>query len=274
VPVSIGAFLIWQQLPWDDSPSNSAQGSPQDAAKRPAERPPVAGPPADVATLEPGPLSATQMRDQVLTWVRLNNCFGPDHKLVSDIAGNLDSNAERSENFQLSLGAGLVKSQKYTVLAAHQAGLFMVEIPESLDPELKRDAVKRTFEWYARSRAVRRAAAAAELSALSFKGSNSLSAADPVTGQLTYRVLNKPPTKLALRLTYYFDRTRRIMLIYPKELGDAPQGSLEFTMAPLATTDLHPRGPLLLFVELSTESGGQEFIESNTVAALVNVKPE
>jgi hypothetical protein len=272
VPVSIGAILVWQQLPRDDSPSGSAQGSPRDAAKGPAEHPPLAGPPAEVATLEPGPLSAPQMRDQVVTWVRLNNRFGPGHRLVSDIAGNLDANSERFENFQLSLGAGLVKSQKYTVLAAHQAGLFMVEIPESLDPELKRDAVKRTFEWYAPSRALRRVPGTAELSALSIKNSRSLSAADPVTGQLTYRILSKPTAKLALRLTYYFDRTRRIMLIYPKELGESPQGVLDFTMAPLATADLHPRGPLLLFVELSTQGGVQEFIESNAVAALVNVK--
>jgi hypothetical protein len=242
------------------------QQPPKQSQKAHAPRPAV-----EVLTLRQGPLRTEELREQALGWIKANNRWGPDHSFAKDHAKELDAKLERSDGFQIGFGPKLLKSQKAMLLAGHRGGLFLVELPEEVAREWKLEGSWRSSQKLLQGQEVRPEKARAELSGLVVDNSQKLDNRGPVTGSVNYRIRERSPGPLALRLTFYYTKYRRSVLCYPKQLECANQGVLSFTLPPLASARVQPRGPLLVFVELLTGTADQGTIESNAVAALVTV---
>jgi predicted Ser/Thr protein kinase len=234
---------------------------------------PARGPLPEVRTLRQGPLSMRQLREEALGWIRANNRWGPGHSFVADCARELDPRLDRMGGFQFFLGPTLVKSAKATVLAGHPGGLFLVELPDWLAKESQLEGG--TFRFWACRQSntgeVRLRQPRVWLSALAVDHSDHLVPNGPMTGSLAYRIGERSQGRLALRRTFHYENYWRLSLAFPDPLQSTDQGVLSFTLPAVANAEIRPRGLLLVFMELSSRQGDQVIIESNTVAALVNV---
>jgi hypothetical protein len=85
--------------------------------------------PAPRAGAAPGEESAGKKsdRERALEWVRDNNAFGPEHKLVKDVKAHLES-LQGGHGFKFEMGAGLVKSGKPAVLLGWRRGFWVFEL--------------------------------------------------------------------------------------------------------------------------------------------------
>src|SRR5262249_32857812 len=80
----------------------------------------------------PGRLSDTNkaLLGKVAAWVKENNSFGPEHRIVLDISTKAGTILSKDLGFSLTLGHGLLKGKKPVVLAGYGGELFVLEVPD------------------------------------------------------------------------------------------------------------------------------------------------
>jgi hypothetical protein len=261
-----GALVLWRE------PREQPGVGPAPPPAGPADTP-ARGPLPEVRALRQGPLTIQELRDEAVAWVRSNCRWGPGHRLVADSARDIDSRLHLIGGFQLGFGPLVLKSARATLLAGHPGGLFVVELPDWLAREGQLEGTKVTFIASRRGSGgeVRPANPRVWLSALAVSHADHLDAPRVMTGTLAYRVGSGSPGRLGLRRTVYWEQYRRVVVAFPEQLQSTTEGVLSFTLPSIANADVQPRGPLLVFVEVSRQQGDHVVIESNTVAALVNV---
>src|SRR5262249_58398839 len=84
-------------------------------------------------------------REQALGWIRNNNAFGPNHKLVKDVKAYLESFPDEAHGFQLELGANLVKSGKPALLVGWRRGFWVFELTAEQSAKVGKAAPTRTM---------------------------------------------------------------------------------------------------------------------------------
>ncbi len=94
-----------------------------------------------------------------------------------------------------------------------------------------------------------------------------------VTGSVAYQVLDRWPGACALRLTYYFSKHARAVLIPYDALPGADRGTLAFSVPALGDPAEVVPGPDAVFVEIVTLDAGGPVVEGNAAVAAVRVMP-
>jgi serine/threonine protein kinase len=238
---------------------------------QPAESPraPTALAPADAEARH-----KHQVRDRAVDWFRANQRGRPDHPAIAYMATHIDRDLEKAEAFQVLLGPGLLKSAKPTLLVGRAGVLSIFE----LGPELTRgfpipDEVCR-IQNYSSGDDLRRPTPRVLFSDLVLEGASDLSPARPITGSVAYRILDRWPGECALRLTYYFGKRSRTVVVPHDHLPEANDGRLSFSFPPLGDPQYFVPGPDVVFVEFITQDSGRTLVESNAAVAAVRVLAE
>jgi serine/threonine protein kinase len=235
------------------------------------ESPPA--PAETVLTAEQLAQQKTAARDRAADWLRANNHWGPDHEIVGSLTQRLDRDPDGLDGFQIGLGSGLVKSGRPTLLAGRAGDLYVFELTPA---QARGPMLKPMASWvlnHSKSDEARRAIPRITLSNATLDGADALSAAQPWTGAVAYRIRERWAGSYGLRLTFYPDRHRYIKAIYHAHLPESAEGSFPFSFAPTEKARLIPAGPLVLFLEVVSNKDGQTIVESNPAAVVVRVIP-
>jgi hypothetical protein len=94
-----------------------------------------------------------------------------------------------------------------------------------------------------------------------------------VAGSVGYRAPGRRPGESSLRLTFYFGKHRRHVLLPRASLPEADRGTLPFSFPPLGDPHEFVPGPDVVFVEVVSPGAGATVVESNAAAAAVHVMP-
>jgi hypothetical protein len=246
------------------SPSNPSAGREEGPREsRPA--------PSALITADAEARQKHQARDRAVEWVRANNCWQRDHPVVAYAATHIDRDLEKAEAFQVLLGPGLVKSAKPTILVGRAGNLFVFELSPDLTRGYPIDDQICRVQNYSSGDDLRRAPPRMVLSDLILDRASDLSPARPITGSVAYRVLDRWPGECALRLTYYFGKRSRSVVVPHDHLPEASQGRLALLFPPVGDPQDFVPGPDVVFVEFITQESGRTVVESNAAAAAVRV---
>jgi hypothetical protein len=211
------------------------------------------------------------VRDQALSWLRENAIDPLRDALPSTMVSQIDKDLAGSEAFHVLLGRGLVKSSKPTLLVGRAGTLHVF----ALSPVLAGDLPAETSRGQNSSRGddQRRKTPRVVLSGLTIERADHLFPERPVNGSVAYRILDRWPGPFSLRLTFYFGKRKRHVLLSPERLPEADRGVLRFSFPPLDDAQQVMPGPDVVFVEAITQDSERTVVESNDAAAAVRVMP-
>jgi hypothetical protein len=211
------------------------------------------------------------LRNQAVDWLRANNARPDNESLVNYVASHIDRDLNEVEAFQLQFGAALLKSKKATLVMGRAGVLHIVE----LDPVQARDFPIGTVRVKNHSMRdeQRRAVPRVVLSEVVLDGADHLFPEKPLTGKVAYRNTARSTEKFSLRLTFYFGKRKRHVLLPPETLPGTDGSILPFVFPALDDADQVVAGPDVVLIELVTQESGRTIIESNAVAAAVRVMP-
>jgi hypothetical protein len=247
--------------------------SPGEEVSAPVE-PPAKDGGRDPAALADAPELARQKRearDGAVDWLRANIIQKVVHAVSADVASHIDKDLDAGEAFQVLLGPGLVKSSKATLLLGRAGALHVFELEPALAPDVSPGGCR--VQNYSAGNDRRRAVPRIVLSGLVVEGADHLFPEQRVKGSVAYQLLSRWPGEYALRLTFYFGKHKRDVLLRRGDLPDADRGTLRFSFPPLDAPDEVMPGPDAVFVEVITQAAGQVVVESNAAAVGVRVMP-
>ena len=221
--------------------------------------------------LDPGKVA----RDKAVDWLKLNNRFGPDHKIVADQTAVIDQELDAGRNVHLTIGKGLVKAGAPVFLCIRSGAFFALPLTpqqaQAFDfPEFS--VVKRPggkAGW-------RLMEPRAQLHDLRVDGANGVDGAKPLTGTVKLRRLDAETGHYALKVAYSVGDTWVTGYHHLGEYLTKTEGEVRFSFAPVLADKRAHKGPLPVFVELVTfataDRQSEPAIASNTLGQVVTVK--
>jgi hypothetical protein len=273
VVLALAAYLALPAvLPFFRSRDGDAGGA-SEARPRPAGPPPpgaAQGPPG-LASAEELARKQREARDRAAGWLRENSLRAVGDSLTAYVASHIDRDLDASEAFQVLLGPGLTRSSGAALLAGRAGELQVFE----LGPALARGVPPGCchVQNYSAGEDLRRAAPRFRLADLQVQHADQLFPERPVTGSIGYRSLGRRPGEYALRLTFYFGKHRRGVLLPRPPLSEPDRGALAFSFPPLGGPHEVVPGPAVVFVEVVSQGPEGTVVESNAAAAAVYVMP-
>jgi serine/threonine protein kinase len=219
-------------------------------------------------------LTRRDIRDKMAAWVAQNHAFQPGRQFPEKTVTQLDDRLKRNVGFIYELGAGMVKSNRPTIVLGRcgtlhvfaltnaQARNFKVASNTVVHSDLRDDDILSTQAPF-------------ELSELVIDNALQLDGDQPITGTVTVRNLGfkGPPV---LRLGYEAaDRWNSYTLPLTEELPAGPT-PLQFAVGCLNNKEIGRRvGPYVVCLEFcsmkNTKDRPTVTVLSNSVAAVVNV---
>jgi serine/threonine protein kinase len=255
---------------------------------RPAEHPPAAPPRNDPPPAPPQPaapsprpaddnrMSAAELdrwkygtRDVAFDWVRAHNRWEGKFELLASLQKDVNGWLDRKDGFCLLLGAGLLKSQKPTLVAARGGRVYTLELrpPRSVpSPKPGKTCTLQPFwpsgDGWRRKPTVR-------LSDLKIDNTKAMPYGERMRGTVSYRRTGSPGENLRLQLVYYHNGAMtRLTYFLPAGLP-AEAGRFGFDFAELQARRSPPNKPQLVFVELASRQNKQTVVESNTLVEVL-----
>jgi hypothetical protein len=213
-------------------------------------------------------------RAQLEAWLKANNSFGPDDRMVGDLLKDFDKDIRDGRAFILKLGTGLVKSKQQTWLTG-RGGSF-ASFPLSGEQVKEKLAEKGSlFNRTATQPELLGLQPEVELSAPKIDKAEKLDGDQPVTGSVAYKRLKAEKGNFVLRFTYLV-KDSVISAYHP--LGTeipAAQGKFIFSADSINLPDKKFTGPVIVFIEVCTYAdplkGETGVVVSNPVILLVHV---
>jgi hypothetical protein len=274
VPVALLAVLglaVYLPRPAASRPVEADASRPTLADERPSA--PLESPALALVTAEESLRQKTAARDRAVSWLRDNNRWRPDHDIAAYLARKLDGDPDGLDGFRVTLGPGLVRSGRPTILAGRAGVLHVFELAPAVARGLP-VTDKACLVWtYAKSDDARRTVPRLALSDVTLKGGDALSPERPWKGSVAYAVRDRWAGPFALRLTFYPEGKRHSKLVYHDRLPESEQGSLPFSFPPWNMSNLITGGPHVVFLEVVTRQEGRMIVESNAAAVAVHVAP-
>jgi serine/threonine protein kinase len=186
--------------------------------------------------------------EQTVAWLKANNSFGPDHKIVHDSDRQLGSSLSRGEAFVLWLGPKLVKSGKPTVLAGRHCDLRSFEFSQESRPIADTETVLITTPH--KDQAFHPELPVA-LSNLQIDEKNNLDSGREITGSVAYRTATPVSGTLSVRVTFVVGKKVNTYYSYwDKNNFLDGQGILPFHFHPQSSSENRLSGLNVLFVEV------------------------
>jgi hypothetical protein len=254
------------------SHDGNAEGA-SEARSGPAEPPPlgVARRPMGLASAEELARKQREARDRVVSWLRENGLRAVGDSVTAYVATHIDRDLDGSEAFQVLLGPGLTKSSRAVLLTGRAGELQVYELSPALARAVPPGCCR--VQNYSTGDDRRRAVPRVRLADLQVQQADHLFPERPVAGSVGYQVLGRWPGEYALRLTFYFGKHKRNVLLPRAPLPEADHGTLSFSFPALGDSHEVIPGPDAVFVEVVSQGPGQTVIESNAAAAAVYVMP-
>jgi hypothetical protein len=235
---------------------------------------PVAPPPA-IEAAPPWP----DVQERLVTWLKANNVFGPEHTFVGEQADRVDRPLAQGKGFELSIGGGLLKSGKPTLLTTHGGELFILEYSEAQAKARRLVAkgviVRETVGYHSPIRPT----PVVELSELRIDGAENLDPRQRVTGTVAYRVLGEGTGNFALRMCSHAGKKGVTGYRYLKG-GALPEknGSFSFSFPEVDASGSATVTAIPVFVDLLLLAEpfrpDKAIVVSNTLVTIVIVKPQ
>jgi uncharacterized protein (TIGR03066 family) len=213
-------------------------------------------------------------REQALDWVRNNNAFGPDHRIVKDVKAYLDSFPDDAHGFQLQLGAALVKSGKAALLVGWRRGFWVFELSAEQSAKVDRGALQRTMMNPLPD--MGEVPPDFAISPPVFDAGSSLPMDRPLTGRLPFRNLGRESLGYpSVRLTHWPGTAVSISYShYLSQFVGKDDKEFKFKFGSPGESGCAP-GPNLFVIDVvefpDETRTGDPFVVSNPVAVLVTV---
>src|SRR5262245_25242749 len=226
------------------NPGERAQGEDGGAKPKPDDLPPDEGRELDRAVLG-------EVSDKAVAWVRENNRFRPDHKIVSDTAKLIDDQADLRKGFLLTLDGALLKSGKPTLLYGRSGELFVFELTPEQAKAANIAPNGTVFKSTTEQKDLKRPAPRVKLADLAVENAQALDAGKRITGTVSCKLLEKGPGGLTLRFSGV-SGAQTITASQPLDEADLASGRpVSFSFGALneagGTT---PSGPLVVLLEV------------------------
>jgi hypothetical protein len=211
------------------------------------------------------------VRDQLVGWLRENTLRPVGDSVTADVASLVDRDLDSSEAFQVLLGSRLTRLSKTVLLAGRAGELHVLELSPSLAREVPPSRCR--VQNYSTRADRRRAVPRVRLADLDVPEAEQLFPERPMRGSVGYRVLNRWPGEFRLRLTFYFSKRKRSVLLPGAPLPEADHGTLRFSFPALGDPHDFTPGPFAVFVEVVSQGSDRTVVESNAAATAVYVMP-
>jgi serine/threonine protein kinase len=273
-----GLLLLLRARQVTPSTSTAVEASPAAPVEAPPAEPVEAFP---LATPEQVVALKKERRKEVLAWVRDNNIWDANAPIVRNTMRNIDQDFDKTECFQVFLGANVLHSGRPTLLAAHPGGFFV--FPLTAEQAREVDLKDTTVGVHRCLRAIDscRATPRVRLSKLSLDHVEELDVEGEITGSIVYQVEGPAVSSpFAVRLILYHGGRCYTLLAWFQDRELAGQGRLPFHYPP------HPglleppkglakprKGPAVLFANVASKWKGDTVVESNTAAVLAELVP-
>lgn len=218
-------------------------------------------------------------RSQGIEWVRENNAFGPDHKLVKDVEEFLTKQVKDGLHFyQITLGAELAKSGKATILVGYRRKIWTFELTEEQAVKFDKGGMLRTMVKPQPDAGP--VGVEFEISNPVFDGGTTIRSDAEITGKLPFR-LTKPRDStgyISIRLTYWIGNTKAVSYShYKSKFVGKDDKEFNFKYRSFKEDQENAGGPIVFLFDLvefiDDQRTGDPFVVSNPVAVLVNVVP-
>lgn len=214
-------------------------------------------------------------REKAIDWLKLNNAFGPDHKIVADQAAVIDAELAAGRNVHLVFGKGLVKSGRATFVCVRDGTFFPVPLTADQD---------RAFD-FPRMSVVKQPAGKsgwrlteprAQLHDLKVADADALDGAKKLAGTVRYRRLDDEAGHYALRVQFIVGDVNLTGYHHLGQSLPKSEGEFEFSFTAVLGQNRTHRGPLPVFVDLvsfaTSDRQGEPAIAGNSLWQVVTVK--
>jgi hypothetical protein len=273
----LDSFKLLDKADTKSPPTPSVEAPPS----KPPETPPVESPPAVTKPVQIQLVETIRvpaggsLADSTVAWVKKNNAFGPDHKLVKDVTAKFASDVKENWGFSLALGRKLTKSRKPTLMGGWNGSVFVFECDAEQPAALRIPDDAMAFRGIAQG-VVQRDKQPVTLSDLKVNNAGALGLDEKITGSVAYKKTGEAKgTVLLLRLTYLAGDAVRTKLHFIGPTLKGESGTINFSYGGVGAADWKFHGPLVLFFEVYEHTGQIERqpVLSSPVAAAVVVKP-
>jgi tRNA A-37 threonylcarbamoyl transferase component Bud32 len=223
-----------------------------------------------IATTDQVAVLRRQAVDQVVEWVRTNNRWSPDSEIVEATAAKIEKAMPRVNMVIMTLGAGLLKSGKSTVIAAQPGAFFTFDLTPEQCRELQFRPMGYLLSAHTQTIETRLREPRVELSNFRLDTADAHPPHNRITGTVDCLFPSQPGKDDHLRITHYRSDGRRITYLhYPKQPPTEGRVTLHFSANPIAPVQTDIDRLFVLFAEWATRRAGEDVIESNTTAALL-----
>jgi hypothetical protein len=220
-------------------------------------------------------------RNKIVGWVKSNGRFGPDSGMVRDVSEMLDADIGKYNNLTLIFSQGLLRSGAAFQINYWAGDVFTFRLSPQQAKRL--DLKGSTFRYAQGTSALdeRRSPPQVTLSQLKIENAENLNVRKRITGDVSFKILEKPAEKLALRISYSTNGHTTSSFKHLDNELDSGSGSLHFTVGAIAP-DRDQRkenesyaGSVAVFVDLcriaEVRDGVHATIVSNSLASLVDM---
>lgn len=235
---------------------------------------------AETARAEDTDPAQNPARQKAVAWIKENNAYGVDARIVKDMTDVIDKAVLAHENFALSFGEKLLSGGAPAEIVSWDDAFLVVPLtPEQArQMDLKPSGVDVVTN---KTHAKRAESPAVEVQSVKFDNAANVDGSKKLTGELTCKIVGKMPESPAIRLSYFKGSATSSGFSYPDNLRGNGAVTVKFSFSPINSSDDKKKtyGPLPAFVDVVTvkEKGGNVDVNviSNTVGELLTVnRPE
>jgi hypothetical protein len=277
IAVIAGAVLVSgpRDRPWQPGEPPSPNAPVESAPPAPEVAPmPRAVDRAPLASAEQLAALRKEAAERAAEWVRVNNRWRPDADIAVKTAARLTEAPPKVDEFVLTFGAGLLKSGRPVLVSARPGSFFVFELTPGQAEGANLGPMGHVFATYSHAPDARRLPPGVRLSDLRIAGADDHPPGERIDGELTCEFPAPPRPGDHLRVTHFRADGRRVMFLHhPKELPAAGRAAIRFSANPLEQRAGKGERLVIVFAEWVSEGGPSGIVESNTVAALVLVRP-
>ncbi|MEX2213841.1 MAG: hypothetical protein WD768_06925 [Phycisphaeraceae bacterium] len=216
---------------------------------------------------------AKASRDKSVDWLKLQNTFGPDHKIVVDQTKVIEAELAAGRNFFMVFGKGLMKSGTTTYMCIWNGTFFALPLTQQQDAAIE-------FPKFTLVKAPggksgwRLIEPKAQMSELKVTDADKVDGSKNLTGTVKLERLDDEKGYYALKLSTVVGETSKSSFHH---LGEyLTEKEIKFSFPPLVGKDGNYKGALPVFIELvafaTADRRTEAAIASNTIAQIVIVK--